>query len=131
MPGREKADETEGNREMIYVNKEKISKSFMDEYVHRWEKRKTDLLAFYAMREETVGEDLLEGLAHYYDFLAQCHGLVSLDIDSLSQLEALPLNGVERLHFIEKSPKQYAAFLQLDELIQETIKKLARLRVQQ
>lgn len=115
---------------MIEVNKDKIRKEDVTVYLTKWERLKTDLLALHAMREETVGEDLLEGLELYYDLLQHCHNIPALKGIEIELLEALPLNGKERLEFIEKSPKQYASFKQLDELFDETNKKLARLRIQ-
>jgi hypothetical protein len=115
---------------MISAKKDKISQAEVQTFLDRWERMKTDLLALHAMREETVGEDLLEGFNLYIEFLKHCHGLQHLAEDEVELLEALPLNGKERLEFIKNSPKQYASFTQLDEMFNETVKKLARLRVQ-
>ncbi|MFC4410928.1 YpoC family protein [Chungangia koreensis] len=115
---------------MIIVEKENICPKNIQVYLNRWERMKTDLLALHAMREDTVGEDLLEGFGLYIEFLQHCHGLQHLPEEQIEQLEALPLNGKERLQFIKNSPKQYASFTQLDEMFSETVKKLARLRVQ-
>lgn len=115
---------------MILVQKDKISKLEVQSYLQKWEKMKTDILALHAMREETVGEDLLEALDLYYELIKHTHGLETLDGQIIEQLEALPLNGKERLDFIARSPKQYASFQQLDELFNETVKKIARIRVQ-
>lgn len=41
----------------------------------------------------------------------------------------LPLNGIERLNYIESSMKHRHAFIQLDALFIETKKRVARLRV--
>jgi hypothetical protein len=115
---------------MILAKKHNISQLDVQSYLTRWERMKTDLLALHAMREDTVGEDLLQGLGLYIEFLKHCHGLQHLSENEVELLEALPLNGKERLEFIKNSPKQYASFTQLDEMFNETVKKLARLRVQ-
>lgn len=115
---------------MILVNKDNISQEDVQSYLTRWGRMKTDLLALHAMREETVAEDLLEGFELYIEFLKHCHGLLQLTEEMYELLEALPLNGKERLEFIKNSPKQYASFTQLDEMFNETVKKIARLRVQ-
>lgn len=44
--------------------------------------------------------------------------------------EATPLNYMERTAFIESNIDKHIAFVQLDELIKETKKKLARIRAQ-
>lgn len=44
--------------------------------------------------------------------------------------EATPLNYLERTAFIESNIDKHVAFVQLDELIKETKKKLARIRAQ-
>ncbi|GLC86998.1 YpoC family protein [Lysinibacillus piscis] len=44
--------------------------------------------------------------------------------------ELLPINGAERLAFIQAKPSQYACYRQLDELFKETKKRSARLRLQ-
>lgn len=44
--------------------------------------------------------------------------------------EVMPINGMERLAFIQAKPGQYACYRQLDELFKETKKRTARLRLQ-
>ncbi|MET4560008.1 hypothetical protein ABIA69_001151 [Lysinibacillus parviboronicapiens] len=44
--------------------------------------------------------------------------------------EVMPINGMERLSFIQAKPGQYACYRQLDELFKETKKRTARLRLQ-
>ncbi|MEG0260774.1 MAG: hypothetical protein RR651_12960, partial [Lysinibacillus sp.] len=43
--------------------------------------------------------------------------------------EVMPINGMERLHFIKGKPGQYACYRQLDELFKETKKRAASLRL--
>lgn len=115
---------------MRTVEMEAIEREKVQYFVDRWEDMKVDLYSLYAMREDSVREQMVEAISLYYELLRHSHGLSQLNMNEISQLEALPLNGEERLQFIERSPGLYASFKQLDELFNETIKKLARLRVQ-
>lgn len=77
----------------------------------------------HKLRNKAVKEVTQAGIEVYKKLLAHCR--CALDEESFE-----PLNGAERLLFIEFSLSTYAAYRQLDELFSELKKIIARKRIE-
>ena len=113
---------------MIEVNKEMISKERVDEWFAKWESLNTNIFAAHDSRDGSAAELMQQGIELFETFIvegSQTEG--AFDINE--EYEIMPINGMERIHFIKARPGQYACYRQLDELFKETKKRCARLRL--
>lgn len=100
-----------------------FSRENMQRFFDRWTPLQEDIQKVQDDKSTEVREKMEEALQNYYELLK--YGEV--EADGLSLL--LPLNGEERLAFIEKHMPGRYAFVQLDALYDESRKKAARLSV--
>ncbi|WP_107839698.1 YpoC family protein [Metasolibacillus meyeri] len=112
---------------MITVNKQLISQIAVDDWYVKWDKLSSQIYEAHATRNGQAGQWMLQGITHFIEFLIEVSGVESYDIQA--SYEILPLNGKERLLFVQANPAQYASYRQLDELYKETKKRCARLRM--
>ncbi|MGB6408827.1 MAG: YpoC family protein [Planococcus donghaensis] len=101
----------------------KLTKEQLDPYFLEWECLSVQLADLHKQRNKAAAKLIQEGLTIYKKLLAHCR-------DALQDNEFEPLNGAERLSFIESSPGTYAAYRQLAELFVELKKIIARKRIE-
>lgn len=115
---------------MIQFDPKNIQIEQLYVFFDEWASLKTIIQKAHERRSSDMKAPMLNAIELYGNLLSRVssdHGFEPL---RLKEYEVLPLNGEERLLFIMRKPEQYAAFRQLDELFEETRKKIARLRVQ-
>lgn len=112
---------------MIAVKKQLISQVAFDDWYATWDQLSLQIHEAHATRNGQAEQFMLEGIAHFIDFL--CKASEVERYDAQQSYELLPLNGGERLAFVQGNPAQYASYRQLDELYKETKKRCARLRI--
>lgn len=100
-----------------------FSRDNMQRFFAPWEQLQQEILAFEDDKSEEAREKMERALQNYYDLLN--YGEVEENEESL----LFPLNGKERLAFIEKHMPGRYSFIQLDALYDESRKKAARLSV--
>ena len=98
--------------------------------LQQWSSVKERLQHGYELKNKEVHSYMLEAISLYIKLLVEASGTDDFDTNDLNKYEVLPLNGVERYEFIVMHPSHYAAYRQLNELFEETKKKIARLRIQ-
>lgn len=97
---------------------QKLTKEAVEPFFNGWDSLKETIEPSFRDRDGTAQQELLNGIKLYKQLLAHC------------DFEIIPLNGLERLAFIEQRPTNYAAFRQLDELFSEMKKGIASKRIQ-
>ncbi|MBT2569525.1 YpoC family protein [Planococcus sp. ISL-110] len=102
---------------------QKLTKEQLEPYFLEWDKVAADLANLHRQRDKRSKEAMLAGLEVYSDLLAHCR-------EALQDNEFQPLNGSERLSFVEASLGTYAAYRQMDELFAELKKIIARKRIE-
>ncbi|WP_042475171.1 YpoC family protein [Bacillus ndiopicus] len=112
---------------MIAAKKQYISQEAVDNWYTKWDELRLQIHAAHAARNGQAKQWMLQGIAHFTEFLTAASDVSSYDAQA--SYELLPLNGAERLAFVQANPAQYASYRQLDELYKETKKRCARLRV--
>ncbi|WP_068982763.1 MULTISPECIES: YpoC family protein [Lysinibacillus] len=100
------------------MNVEAITKEKIDAWFAEWTVLEGKIHAAHDARNGEA-KGLMEEAIVLFDRLVQEAGD-----------EVLPINGIDRLAFIQAKPGQYACYRQLDELFKETKKRTARLRLQ-
>lgn len=100
---------------------ERFSREAMAPFFMYWEAHKQAIDKLYKDNHPNAQEKMKEALKEYTTLLR--YGEVEDQIQSL----LLPLNGEERLAFIEKQIASRYAFVQLDALYDESRKRAARL----
>jgi hypothetical protein len=98
--------------------------------LQQWSSVKERLHHGHELKNKEVHSYMLEAILLYNKLLVEASGTDGFDANDLNKYEVLPLNGVERYKFIVMHPSHYAAYRQLNELFEETKKKIARLRIQ-
>lgn len=79
-----------------------------------WAVLREQLISLHGQRSRQAAGTAVDAIALYKRLLMHC-----------SPFGLVPVNGEERLRFVEASPGNYAAFRQLDELFLEMAKKIA------
>ncbi|TWT28343.1 YpoC family protein [Planomicrobium sp. CPCC 101110] len=103
----------------------RLTKELIDPFFSEWENRSPVISELHKQRKQPKNE-VEAGILLYRKLLAHCN-----KPESASNGQALmPVNGEERLAFIESNPGSFAAFRQLDELFKEMKKGIASKRVQ-
>ncbi|ANU23033.1 YpoC family protein [Planococcus donghaensis] len=100
----------------------KLTKEQLEPYFLEWECNSAQLAELHKQRNKAA-ELTKDGLTIYKKLLTHCRQ--ALQDDGFE-----PLNGSERLAFIESSPGTYAAYRQLSELFRELKKMIARKRIE-
>lgn len=102
---------------------QKLTKQQIEPYFLKWNQLSNDLAAMHTRREKKTKVAAQAGIVLYKQLLRHCQ--LALQDNNFE-----PLNGAERLFFIETSASTYAAYRQLDELFLEVKKTLARKRIE-
>ena len=102
-----------------------MTKPIFDE----WALIRKNLHIAFEQRDNHAQQSMKEAIMLFEKLLVQVSCIDKFECNDLKQYEVLPLNGVERYAFIAKNPIHFASFRQLDELFDETNKKIARLRI--
>ncbi|MGK7378228.1 YpoC family protein [Planococcus sp. 1R117A] len=97
---------------------QRLIKEKTDPFFNQWTILKEVIENSHRLRDSKGQNAMADGIILYKNLLQQCNGQIT------------PLNGQERLMFIEQRPSNYAAFRQLDELFAEMKKLIASKRVQ-
>ncbi|MDN7225783.1 hypothetical protein QWY22_11765 [Planococcus liqunii] len=97
---------------------QKLTKEAVEPFFNGWDSLKVTIESSFRNRDGTGRQELLNGIKLYKQLLAHC------------DFEITPLNGPERLAFVEQRPTNFAAFRQLDELFSEMKKGIASKRIQ-
>lgn len=97
---------------------QKLTKEAVEPFFNDWDSLKESIEPLFRNRSRTGQQEMLNGIRLYKQLLAHC------------EFEIIPLNGPERLSFIEQRPANFAAFRQLDELFSEMKKGIASKRIQ-
>lgn len=95
----------------------------MQRFLEPWNEVREEIPDMYEAGNAAVHEKMDWALKNYYDLLA--YG----EVEEGEVSALFPLNGEERLEFIEKRKASHYAFIQLDALYEESQKKAARLSV--
>lgn len=101
----------------------KLTKEQIDPYFLEWQRILMELAELHKQRDIRTKVVLEAGLEVYKRLLVHCR-------EALQEEGFEPLNGSERLAFIEASPGTYAAYRQLAELFAELKKSIARKRIE-
>lgn len=102
---------------------QKLTKEQLDPYFLEWDRIAAGLALLHSQRDKRSKEAMQAGLEVYHHLLVHCR-------EALQDGGFQPLNGSERLSFVEASPGTYAAYRQLDELFMELKKTIARKRIE-
>ena len=129
MPGREKTDEQRVGRDLIRFNPTHAKKEHLSDLLHQWSTLREAIQEAFKMKTSNTHQQMNIGIKLYQDLLVQVSESDSFDQEELKDYEILPLNGQERYTFIIMNSNRYSAFCQLNELFDETNKKIARLRI--
>lgn len=97
---------------------QKLTKESVSPYFDQWGVLAAEITSLHQNRSNQTAPQMLQGLDLFKALLTHC------------EEQILPMNGHERIHFIEQRPGNYAAFRQLDELFSEMKKKIAVKRIQ-
>ena len=103
-----------------------FSKVNVQHHFDRWDALKEQIHTCYAERNPEVRQLVKEGVILFRQLL-QDGGQMKEGEQSIDKL--MPLNGEERLQFIEAQRHHHHAFIQLAALFEETEKKAARLTI--
>ena len=113
---------------MIECRKEDIAKEVVDVWMTKWEEMKPTIHASHTARDGQAQNRMQEAIELYKNFILSSSETDEKYLHPDNDYEVLPINGMERIQFIESRPGQYACYRQLDELFIETKKRLAALR---
>ena len=102
---------------------QKLTKEQVEPFFQQWDRLSAELADLHSQRNKGTKDALQSGISVYRFLLAYCR-------EALEDEGFEPLNGTERLSFIEASPKTYAAYRQMDELFSELKKTIARKRIE-
>ena len=114
---------------MIRFEPNGAQKELVEEILKEWIPYKKAILQAHEERRTDTKNAMLISIELYGKLLSQVSTTSEFHAHELKEYEVLPLNGEERYLFIIGKPEKYAAFCQLDELFEETKKKIARLRI--
>ncbi len=114
---------------MIRFNTINAQKEKIDVILNEWNEIKSCIQVSFNQRNKEVYKEMQDGISLYQKLLRQVSEASNCQDQILEDFEVLPLNGNDRYQFITNNPSLYVAFRQLDELFEETKKKIARLRI--
>ncbi|WP_075617706.1 YpoC family protein [Paenisporosarcina indica] len=113
---------------MIQFDPKRALKAQVDDIVSAWIPLRQSILDSHKQRKKESKNDMMIGIKLYEKLIILASETSIFDVHKIKDYEVLPLNGEERYLFIIRKPDHYAAFCQLDELFEETQKKIAGLR---
>lgn len=111
------------------MNNEKSQTENVNRMYEEWKSLSEKISNAHKERNQPVQHFMIRGIRLYEELLVTTIEAEAFQIENLHQFEVLPLNGVERYHFISSLPEHYVSYIQLNELFIETKKKMARLRI--
>lgn len=114
---------------LIEVNKAQISKELVDAWVAQWEILNEAIFTAHERRDGSAKLLMEQGIELFEQFVVTSSISTSEVMLAAEEYEVMPINGMERFQFIKAKPGQYACYRQLDELVKETKKRCARLRL--
>lgn len=114
---------------MIRFDAKHAQKEHLSGILSQWSILKEMIQDAFKLKNKGVHEQMLLGIKLYEDLLVQVSESTSFKPDEIQDYEIFPLNGKERYIFIITNSNRYVASIQLNELFDETIKKIARLRI--
>lgn len=114
---------------MIPCLPNQITKERVDKWYMEWELLRNHIHAAHDERNGQAKQLMEQGIQLFWNFILESSQTTSTAINRQDEFELMPLNGSERLQFIQLRPAQYACYRQLDELFKETKKRAASLRV--
>lgn len=106
----------------------RFSREALQSYFEQWDRVKEDIEELYERKDSSVITHMKKSL-HNYMCLLEYGGYEEIEQGGQGTYRLLPLNGHERIAFIEKQIHSAYAFAQLTALFDETRKKAARLHV--
>ena len=102
---------------------QKLTKGQVEPFFQEWDRISAELAHLHSQRDRRTTVIMETGLKVYKPLLSYCR-------KALQDEGFEPLNGSERLSFIEASPGTFAAYRQMDELFSELKKTIARKRIE-
>lgn len=99
-----------------------------DEEFAQWEQLRQQLTELFKDKSASKNELMSSGIGLFECILVKVEGTAFLK-EEMAQCTVAPLNVMERYEFVISNSGNYAAFRQLDELIKETKKIIARKRI--
>ena len=114
---------------MIFVKKDAIDKEKIEPYFQEWDALSKEIFEAHEKRNGQAQILMEKGIRLFEELIVMTSETDAKEVLQGEEYEVMPINGMERLHFIKARPGQYACFRQLDELFKELKKKYARLRL--
>ena len=114
---------------MIPFNVEKASPDTVKQLLNEWETLHLNISEAHKWRNGSVNEFMFQGIELYNRLLVSTSDVKDFDTQDIPKYEVLPLNGEERYRFVLSKTEHYVSFIQLNELFDETKKKISRLRI--
>ena len=110
-------------------NNNQFDKELFIPYFEQWQQVRDDIEALYNQKDRQAVELMKTAIANYSELL-ELGGMAFDDRKGKDVFVLLPLNGEERFEFVQAKISSHYAFVQLDALVTETRKKVARLAIQ-
>ena len=107
----------------------RFDKELFSPYFEHWQQVREEIEACYEQKDRRAVE-LMESAIVNYSELLELGGTTLDDCKGEAVFVLLPLNGEERFEFVRAKITSHYAFVQLDALVSETKKKVARLAIQ-
>lgn len=96
----------------------KLTKETVDPFFSNWAQLSEEIAHLHGLRDKQLSQYMQEGIELYKKLISHCEDQI------------VPMNGQERLQFVDQHLGNYAAYRQLDELFSEMKKKIASKRIQ-
>ncbi|WP_318617376.1 YpoC family protein [Sporosarcina sp. YIM B06819] len=110
-------------------DKNRFDKELFTPYFDQWQLVRDEIEACYEQKDRRAVELMKTAIDNYSELL-ELGGTAFDERTGKAIFVLLPLNGVERFEFIKDKISSHYAFVQLDALVTETRKKVARLAIQ-
>lgn len=113
----------------MHSENNRFDKALLMPYFEQWEQLRVEIDEFYNRKDPQVVKLMNDAIANFCELLE----LGGKEIDNRTGKAAyvfLPLNGEERFEFVKNKVSSRYAFVQLDALMLEMKKKIARLAIQ-
>jgi len=107
----------------------RFDKELFTPYFEQWQQVREEIEACYEQKDRRAVELMETAIANYGELLER-GGTAVDDRKGQDVFILLPLNGEERFQFVKDRIASHYAFVQLDALVSETKKKVARLAIQ-
>ncbi len=111
------------------MNLEKSKTDHVKRIYDEWKSLSEKISEANKSRDDSVKLLMLRGISLYENLLVSTSEVKKFRTQDIHQYEVLPLNGEERFCFISSRPEHYGSYIQLNELFNETKKKIARLKL--